>query len=120
MNATLSPAQHGVWLTERTLDTAAAYHLTVTVDLDGPVDADAMVRACSAVAAQHPALTTVFGADGAPRAGTEQSRPRVVDCSPVNWTPSSPRSGRFPSTSPAGPCTASSSSGCPRCGTSCS
>ncbi|MFD9538542.1 amino acid adenylation domain-containing protein [Streptomyces sp. NPDC060022] len=82
MNAILSPAQHGVWLTERTLDTAAAYHLTVTVELDGPVDADAMVRACSAVAAQHPALTTVFGADSAPRAGTEQSRPRVVDCSP--------------------------------------
>ncbi|MEW1690496.1 amino acid adenylation domain-containing protein [Streptomyces sp. NPDC091265] len=80
MNATLSPAQHGVWLTERTLDTAAAYHLTVTVDLDGPVDADGVVRACSAVAAHHPALTTVFTPDGTPRPGTEPSRPRVVDC----------------------------------------
>ncbi|MET7368205.1 amino acid adenylation domain-containing protein [Streptomyces sp. NPDC005566] len=80
MNAILSPAQHGVWLTERTLDTAAAYHLAVTVDLDGPVDTGGMVRACSAVAAHHPALATVFGADGTPRAGTEPSRPRVADC----------------------------------------
>ncbi|MFE2018779.1 amino acid adenylation domain-containing protein [Streptomyces sp. NPDC059499] len=87
MNAILSPAQHGVWLTERTLDTAAAYHLTMTVDLHGPVDADGMVRACSAVAARHPALNTVFGADGAPQAGTEQSRPRVVDCFPGELDP---------------------------------
>lgn len=80
MNAILSPAQHGVWLTERTLDTAAAYHLTVTVDLDGPVDADGMVRACAAVAAHHPALTTVFAPDGTPRTGADRSPARVVDC----------------------------------------
>lgn len=80
MNAILSPAQHGIWLTERTLDTAAAYHLTLTVDLDGPVDPDGMVRACSAVAAQHPSLSTVFAPDGTPRTGTEPSRARVVDC----------------------------------------
>lgn len=80
MNATLSPTQHGIWLTERTLDTAAAYHLTLTVDLDGPVDPDGMVRACSAVAAQHPSLSTVFASDGTPRTGTEPSRARVVDC----------------------------------------
>lgn len=82
MNAILSPAQHGVWLTERTLDTAAAYHLTVTVELEGPVDADEMVRACSAVAAHHPSLTTVFAPDGTSRPGTEPALPRVVDCAP--------------------------------------
>lgn len=84
MNATLSPAlspaQHGIWLTERTLDTGAAYHLTVTVDLDGPLDTDSLVRACSAVAAHHPALGTVFAPDGTPGTGTEPSRPRVVGC----------------------------------------
>ncbi|MYU47806.1 hypothetical protein GTV15_09345, partial [Streptomyces sp. SID7803] len=45
MNATLSTAQHGVWLTERTLDTASAYHLTLAVRLDGPLDTSRLNRA---------------------------------------------------------------------------
>ncbi|MYY05578.1 non-ribosomal peptide synthetase [Streptomyces sp. ATexAB-D23] len=82
MNATLSSAQHGVWLTERTLDTASAYHLTLAVHLDGPLDADRLVRACSAVAAHHPALTTVFASDGTPGPGTGPSHPRTAECAP--------------------------------------
>ncbi|WP_406089056.1 non-ribosomal peptide synthetase [Streptomyces sp. NBC_01013] len=81
MNAILSPAQHGVWLTERTLDTAAAYHMTVAVDFDGPIDSHRMAGACATVAAHHPALTTVFP-DGTLRPGPETSRPCVVDCAP--------------------------------------
>ncbi|MEU1088036.1 amino acid adenylation domain-containing protein [Streptomyces sp. NPDC005576] len=80
MNATLSSAQHGVWLTERTLDTASAYHLTLTVRFDGPVDAGRLARACSAVAAHHPVLATVFGPDGTPRPGTGPACPRTVEC----------------------------------------
>ncbi|WP_327270482.1 amino acid adenylation domain-containing protein [Streptomyces sp. NBC_01218] len=80
MNATLSSAQHGVWLTERTLDTASAYHLTLTVHFDGTLDAGRMARACSAVAARHPVLTTVFGPDGAPGAGTGSSSLRTAEC----------------------------------------
>ncbi|WP_330310503.1 amino acid adenylation domain-containing protein [Streptomyces sp. NBC_00523] len=80
MNATLSSAQHGVWLTERTLDTASAYHLTLALCLDGPLDTSRLNRACAAVAAQHPALTTVFAADGTPRPGPGPGRPRTVEC----------------------------------------
>ncbi|MER5950484.1 amino acid adenylation domain-containing protein [Streptomyces sp. NPDC001904] len=79
VSTALSPAQHGVWLTERALAADAAYHLAVTVDLAGPLDPDRLLRACAAVAAHHPALTTGFGPEGDPRpvpAGT----PRRAAC----------------------------------------
>ncbi|MGW1933319.1 condensation domain-containing protein, partial [Streptomyces sp. NPDC001919] len=60
----LSPAQHGIWLTERTRDTGGAYHLAVTLDLAGPLDTTALDLACRAVTAHHPALSSRPGPDG--------------------------------------------------------
>ncbi|WP_330237789.1 non-ribosomal peptide synthetase [Streptomyces sp. NBC_00525] len=80
MNATLSSAQHGVWLTERTLDTGSAYHLTLTIRLDGPLDAGRLGRACAAVAAHHPALRTAFGGDGTPVPLTGEVPMSTVEC----------------------------------------
>ena len=52
----LSPAQHGVWFTERAGLAGTAYHLAVTVTLCGPVDADALAAAATAVVRSHPQL----------------------------------------------------------------
>ncbi|MEU2246716.1 amino acid adenylation domain-containing protein [Streptomyces sp. NPDC019224] len=43
--APLDPAQHGLWVTEQTLDTASAYHLSVTLDFRGPLDPAALATA---------------------------------------------------------------------------
>jgi len=52
----LSPAQHGVWFTERAGLAGTAYHLAVSVTLDGPVDLDALARAAAGVVRAHPQL----------------------------------------------------------------
>ncbi|MFF2780335.1 amino acid adenylation domain-containing protein, partial [Streptomyces sp. NPDC058052] len=77
----LSPAQHGIWLTERTLDTGGAYHLAVTLDLAGPLDGEALDRACRTVTAHHPALTSRPGPDGSVHP-CEVPAPRRADCAP--------------------------------------
>ncbi|MFC9795696.1 amino acid adenylation domain-containing protein [Streptomyces sp. NPDC127584] len=77
----LSPAQHGIWLTERMLDTGGAYQLSLTVDLTGPLDTDALDLACRTVAAHHPALSSRPGPDASVRT-CEVPNPRHVDCTP--------------------------------------
>ncbi|WP_327001767.1 amino acid adenylation domain-containing protein [Dactylosporangium sp. NBC_01737] len=52
----LTPAQHGVWITERALPAGAAYHLAVTVRFTGPLDVGRLRAACATVVARHPAL----------------------------------------------------------------
>lgn len=52
----LTPAQHGVWITERTRPAGAAYHLAVTVRFSGPLDVDRLGAACAAVVTRHPVL----------------------------------------------------------------
>ena len=47
-----TPAQHGVWLTEQTLDCRTLYHLPIVVDLSGPVNEAALLAACRATAAR--------------------------------------------------------------------
>ncbi|GIJ45288.1 hypothetical protein Val02_21740 [Virgisporangium aliadipatigenens] len=51
-----TPAQHGIWLTERSGDAGTAYHLALTVRLDGPLDEPALRAACAAVLARHEPL----------------------------------------------------------------
>ncbi|MEV6124461.1 amino acid adenylation domain-containing protein [Streptomyces sp. NPDC052077] len=80
--APLTPAQHGVWLTERTLRAGAAYHLAVTVELTGTLDADALAAACAAVAAHHPALGVAVAPDGTTRPAAPPAPPRPVSCAP--------------------------------------
>ncbi|MFK0100376.1 amino acid adenylation domain-containing protein [Streptomyces sp. NPDC091040] len=36
--APLDPAQHGLWVTEQTLDTDSAYHLSLALHIQGPLD----------------------------------------------------------------------------------
>ncbi|MFG2569526.1 amino acid adenylation domain-containing protein [Streptomyces sp. NPDC048567] len=36
--APLDPAQHGLWITEQTLDTESAYHLSLALHIQGPLD----------------------------------------------------------------------------------
>lgn len=61
-----TPSRYGIWLTEQTSDCRTLYHMPITVDLSGPVDGDALLAACQAVAEAHPALATTFrsGPDG--------------------------------------------------------
>ncbi|RKE16987.1 non-ribosomal peptide synthetase [Streptomyces sp. TLI_171] len=80
MTTPLTPAQHGIWLTERTLDTGAAYHLAVTLDLTGPLDAAALDRACAAVVARHPVLATQTAPDGTAAPTATVAAPRRVEC----------------------------------------
>ncbi|MER7705096.1 amino acid adenylation domain-containing protein [Kitasatospora sp. NPDC097605] len=80
MTTALSPAQHGVWLTEQTLDAGAAYHLAVTVELTGPLDAAALAGACAQVVRQHPVLAAQVDPDGPAVGPGPAPELRTVDC----------------------------------------
>lgn len=43
--APLDPAQHGLWVTEQTLDTGSAYHLSLALHIRGPLDPAALATA---------------------------------------------------------------------------
>ncbi|GII78507.1 hypothetical protein Sru01_34890 [Sphaerisporangium rufum] len=62
-----SPAQHGVWVTERAGAAGAAYRMPLTLTFHGPLDAPAMRAACADVLARHPLLgAAVAERDGEP------------------------------------------------------
>ncbi|MEV7964452.1 amino acid adenylation domain-containing protein [Sphaerisporangium sp. NPDC088356] len=54
-----SPAQHGIWITERTGAAGAAYRMPLVLTFEGGLDIPAMRGACEAVLARHPLLGTV-------------------------------------------------------------
>ncbi|MCX0247731.1 condensation domain-containing protein [Streptomyces drozdowiczii] len=56
--APLDPAQHGLWVTERTLDTGSAYHLGLALHFRGPLDPAALAVAW----ADHVRATPVLAA----------------------------------------------------------
>ncbi len=58
--APLSFAQERLWFMDRLQPGEAAYHVAYRVGVDGPLDAAALRRALSGVAARHEALRTVF------------------------------------------------------------
>ncbi|MGW0605835.1 non-ribosomal peptide synthetase [Streptomyces sp. NPDC002640] len=60
----LTPAQHGVWITEQALDSGSAYHLSLTVTLDGPLDPAAVAAACAEAVRRHPALACRIDPEG--------------------------------------------------------
>ncbi|MFF2955121.1 amino acid adenylation domain-containing protein [Kitasatospora sp. NPDC057965] len=80
MTTPLSPAQHGIWLTEQTLDAGAAYHLAVTVELTGPLDTAALAGACARVVRQHPVLAGRIDPDGPTLRPGPAPGLRTVDC----------------------------------------
>ncbi|MET8968676.1 non-ribosomal peptide synthetase [Streptomyces hydrogenans] len=98
----LSPAQHGIWLTERTRDTGGAYHLAVTLDLAGPLDTEALDRACRAVTVHHPALASRPGPDGSVRP-CEVPAPVRADCAPEDLDAALARERAAPFDPDAGP-----------------
>ncbi|MEV0918988.1 amino acid adenylation domain-containing protein [Streptomyces sp. NPDC049967] len=53
----LSPAQHGMWVTEQVLHAGSAHHLSLTVRFTGPPDTEALEAACARVTRLHPVLT---------------------------------------------------------------
>ncbi|MGQ4489794.1 amino acid adenylation domain-containing protein [Streptomyces sp. SAS_281] len=55
--APLDPAQHGLWITERTLDTGSAYHLSLALSFQGPLDPAAMAAAWGDCVRATPVLT---------------------------------------------------------------
>ncbi|GAA2360296.1 hypothetical protein Cme02nite_37370 [Catellatospora methionotrophica] len=58
--STATPAQHGMWLTERLGLAATAYHMPLPVWLDGPLDPARLADACTAAVARHPVLSCTF------------------------------------------------------------
>ncbi|WP_144119249.1 non-ribosomal peptide synthetase [Catellatospora sichuanensis] len=58
--STATPAQHGMWLTERLGLAATAYHMPLPVWLDGPLDPARLADACAAAVARHPVLSCAF------------------------------------------------------------
>ena len=63
----MSPEQAGVWFTEELGRAGTAYHLPLTVDLTGPLDAGALRDACATVVVRHPVLASaVQVTDGLP------------------------------------------------------
>ncbi|MFF5232192.1 amino acid adenylation domain-containing protein [Dactylosporangium sp. NPDC000521] len=61
--APLTPAQHGVWITEQTLPAGPAYHLAVTIRFTGALDVDRLAAAVAAVVARHPVLAGAVDED---------------------------------------------------------
>jgi amino acid adenylation domain-containing protein len=67
MTTPMSPQQAGVWFTEELGKVGTAYHLSLTVDLDGALDVEALRAACASVVDRHPVLATaVHATDGMP------------------------------------------------------
>jgi amino acid adenylation domain-containing protein len=63
----MSPEQAGVWFTEELGRAGTAYHLPLTVDFTGPLDAEALRDACATVVGRHPVLASaVQVSDGVP------------------------------------------------------
>ncbi|MEU8075447.1 amino acid adenylation domain-containing protein [Catellatospora citrea] len=58
--STATPAQHGMWLTERLGLAATAYHMPLPVWLDGPLDPARLADACAVAVARHPVLSCAF------------------------------------------------------------
>src|SRR6266511_3918480 len=51
-------AQHGIWVTERTVGGGSTYHLPLTIRFDGDLVVPALVEACRAVFDRHRVLNT--------------------------------------------------------------
>ncbi|MGC5664180.1 non-ribosomal peptide synthetase [Micromonospora sp. WMMD723] len=73
-------AQHAVWFTEQAGVAGTAYHLAVGIRFGAELDRTALVAACAATVARHPALATRIDTDedGTPRLTPAGTRPAVT------------------------------------------
>lgn len=79
----LSPAQHGMWVTEQVLHAGSAHHLSLTVRFTGPPDAAALAAACARVTRLHPVLTARLDPAGpALEPGVAGAELRRLSCAP--------------------------------------
>ncbi|WP_010104817.1 condensation domain-containing protein, partial [Burkholderia oklahomensis] len=62
-DAPASPAQEDLWLAAQVQDEGAAYHLSIALRFDAPVDCALMKQALAEVVARHPSLRTTFRHD---------------------------------------------------------
>ncbi len=92
----LTPAQHGLWVTEQVLAPGAAHHLALTVRFPDPPDPEALAARCARLLERQPVLRSRVDPDGpalAPRpAPRSLPRPALLpSCAiwpapPVSWT----------------------------------
>lgn len=54
-----SPAQHGIWFTQRASDVGSVYSMSLVVEFNGDLHADILLDSCREVIARHPALSFV-------------------------------------------------------------
>ncbi|CAJ3130880.1 non-ribosomal peptide synthetase [Burkholderia pseudomallei] len=62
-DAPASPAQEDLWLAAQVQEEGAAYHLSIALRFDAPVDDASMRRALVEMIARHPSLRTTFRRD---------------------------------------------------------
>ncbi|NOK47568.1 amino acid adenylation domain-containing protein [Burkholderia thailandensis] len=62
-DAPASPAQEDLWLAAQVQEEGAAYHLSIALRFDAPVEGVPMRRALAEVIARHPSLRTTFRHD---------------------------------------------------------
>ncbi len=77
--AAVSPGQRALWLLDRLAPESAAYVLAGAARVVGDVDVDALHAALLALAARHPALSTVFAESAA------EPTPRPIAGPAVEW-----------------------------------
>ena len=66
----LTPAQRQMWVFERLQPGTSTYHVHHNHRFEGPIDVDALARACAAVTARHDALRMAFSETGGTPAQT--------------------------------------------------
>src|SRR5258708_10833542 len=59
-----SLVQQGIWFTEQVGGAGSAYHMPLTIRLEGDLDVDALAEACAAVASRHQVLASAFEEHG--------------------------------------------------------
>lgn len=60
----LSPAQHGMWVTEQVLGPGAAHHLALTVRFPAPPDPEVLAAGCARLLERQPVLCSRVDPDG--------------------------------------------------------
>ncbi|MEU0355540.1 non-ribosomal peptide synthetase [Streptomyces cyaneofuscatus] len=60
----LSPAQHGMWVTEQVLGPGAAHHLALTVRFPAPPDPEVLAAGCARLLERQPVLCSRVDLDG--------------------------------------------------------
>ena len=78
----LDPAQHGLWVTEQTLDAGSAYHLSVALHLQGPLDTVALAAAWARCVRDAPLLAARIDPSGPALVPGEVPPLRMVTAAP--------------------------------------